>query len=106
MGQKLPNCSGHLSRMCTKVLLLAGVVLFSTMLTTQGMNVDPLLQCAFSETIDGETDNVAIILYQVIDTECIWKDSGSGANRDFWLMAITHLEILELDPAQHLDLVY
>ena len=68
------------------------------MLTTQGMNVDPWLQCAFSET-----DNVAIILYQ---TERIWKDSGSGANRDFWLMAITHLEMLELDPTQHLDLVY
>jgi hypothetical protein len=29
------------------------------------------------------SDNVAIILYQVTDTERIWKDSGSGANRDF-----------------------
>ena len=29
------------------------------------------------------TDQIAIIVYQVTDTDKIWTDSGSGANRDF-----------------------
>ena len=31
----------------------------------------------------SESDQVALILYEISDTERIWKDSGSGADEDF-----------------------